>query len=128
MDFNLPLPPNLNVQHIEFVDAIKLAINRYTDFQGRSTVAEFWWYYLFTVLVGMCSAIPYIGLLFCVVQIALIVPTIAIAWRRMHDIGKEGVYALFLLIPIVGWILFIIWAVQPSQPGANRYGLYPGWR
>lgn len=128
MDFNLPLPPDLNPQRIGFVDAIKLAINRYTDFSGRSTVAEFWWFYLFAVLVGMCSAIPLVGVFFRVVQIALIVPSLAIAWRRMHDTGKDGIYTLFILIPLVGWILFIIWAVQPSQPGANRYGPYPGWR
>lgn len=128
MDFNLPLPPDLNPQRIEFVDAIKLAINRYTDFSGRSTVAEFWWFYLFTVLIGLCTLIPVVGYLFCVAQIALIVPSLAISWRRMHDIGKEGVYTLFVLIPIVGWILFIVWAVQPSQPGPNLYGPYPGWR
>lgn len=128
MDFNLPLSPNLNPQRIEFLDAIKLAINRYSDFQGRSTVAEFWWYYLFTFLVGCCCGIPYLGALFMVAQIALIVPTLAIAWRRMHDIGKDGAYALIALIPLVGAILFIVWAVQPSQPGPNRFGPYPGWR
>lgn len=128
MDFNLPLPPYLNPQRIEFFDAIKLAINRYTDFQGRSTVAEFWWFALFTFLVGLCSVIPVVGWLFRLGQIALIVPSLAIAWRRMHDTGKEGVYALLVLIPVVGWILFIVQAVQPSQLGPNRYGSYPGWR
>ena len=44
---------------------------------------------------------------------------------RLHDIGKSGGYYFFILIPLVGWILLLVWMCQDSQPGANQYGPNP---
>jgi uncharacterized membrane protein YhaH (DUF805 family) len=57
--------------------------------------------------------------------LVLIVPTIAIDIRRMHDIGKSGWWILVALIPLIGWIWYIILACQPSQPYVNQYGEPP---
>lgn len=106
---------------ITFVEAIKLFYSRYTDFSGRSTRAEFWWIALYCFVGGaICSAISeYIGYVFGIVNI---VPNIAIAIRRMHDIGKSGWWILINFIPLIGWIWYIVLCVKPSD-GPNQWGM-----
>lgn len=122
--FNFQTTPNLNPQTIGFVDAIKVALNKCVDFNGRATVAEYWWFFLFGFIAGwVCNFIPFVGWL---VSLALLVPTLAVSWRRMHDIGKGGGYWFINFIPLVGFIIWIIWAIKPSEPQANRFGEVPG--
>lgn len=66
--------------------------------------------------------IPFLGWL---VSLALLVPSLAVAWRRLHDIGKSGAFYLFILIPLVGWIFVLIWLCKETQPGDNQYGPQP---
>ena len=117
--FNFETTPNVNPQNIGFVDAIKVALNKYADFNGRATVAEYWWFFLAYVIASM---IPFLGY---VLSLALLVPCLAVSWRRMHDIGKGGGWYFINLIPLVGFIIWIIWAIKPSEP-ANRFGATPG--
>lgn len=116
---------NLNPQTIGLVDAVKIALTKkYVDFSGRATVAEYWWFFLFNVVAGVVLGfIPYVG---WVISIALLIPSLAISWRRMHDIGKGGGWYFINLIPVIGWIIWIILAVQSSQPQPNRFGPVPG--
>lgn len=115
---------NVNPQTIGFVDAIKVALAKYADFSGRATVAEYWWFFLFNFIVGLVLGfIPYIGWL---ISLALLIPSLAISWRRMHDIGKGGGWYFINLIPVIGWIIWIIWAVKSSEPQPNRFGPVPG--
>jgi len=94
-----------------FGQSISSCFKRYAKFDGRACQSEYWWFFLFTFIVGF---IPVIGLL---ASLACIVPSIAVAWRRMHDIGKPGWFAL---IPIYGLIL----CAQPSV-GPNQFGNAP---
>ncbi|MBJ7433913.1 MAG: DUF805 domain-containing protein, partial [Microbacteriaceae bacterium] len=55
-------------------------------------------------------------------QLAILVPSLALTWRRLHDAGRKGTYYLFILIPIVGWIMLLVQLVKDSQPGANAFG------
>lgn len=55
-------------------------------------------------------------------QLAILVPSLALTWRRLHDVGRKGTYYLFILLPIVGWIMLFIQLVKDSQPGANAFG------
>jgi uncharacterized membrane protein YhaH (DUF805 family) len=55
-------------------------------------------------------------------QLAIFVPSLALTWRRLHDVGRKGTYYLFILIPIVGWIMLFIQLVKDSQLGANAFG------
>ncbi len=116
--------PNVNPQTIGFFDAIKMGLAKFTDFNGRATVAEYWWWFLFQFAAGtILTFIPFIGWL---ISLALFIPTLAVSWRRMHDIGKGGGYFFINLIPLVGFIMWIIWAVKPSEPQPNRFGPVPG--
>ena len=92
---------------------------RYAEFEGRSRRSEYWWAYLMTFLLGCIPGLNYISGLAC------LIPSLAIGARRLHDIGKSGWNLLIGLIPIVGWIILIIWFCQDGQVGPNEYGEDP---
>ena len=108
-----------------FQEAIKVCLNKYADFTGRASRAEFWWFFLFCVIVSLFGYVPYIKYLAMLANLALLVPTLAVSWRRMHDIGKGGGWWFINFVPLIGFIWFIILAVKPGEPGANRFGDAP---
>lgn len=115
-----------------FGEAIQSVFSKYATFSGRARRSEYWYFVLLQVIVtavlnGLYSAtesvaFPVILVLF---DLALLVPSLAVCWRRLHDIGRSGGYYFFILIPLVGWILLLVWMCQDSQPGANQYGPNP---
>ena len=112
---------NAPMSEISFGDAIKICFSKYADFEGRARRSEYWWFYLFGVLV---SWIPYLGWL---ASLAILIPSLAVGARRLHDTGRSGWWQL-LLFTCVGWIFLIIWWCEDSQ-GDNEYGpspKYPG--
>ena len=118
---------------MSFKDAIVSAFSNYAVFSGRARRSEFWYFYLFRILIqaGIILISELIGgdrlklVLDTLILLVLFVPELALGWRRMHDIGKSGAYVLFALLPVVGWILLIVWLCQDSQPGGNQYGPNP---
>lgn len=105
------------------VQAVKICLSKYATFEGRARRSEYWWFYLATFVVGLVlGGIPILGWIIC---IALILPGIAVAVRRLHDIGKSGWWYLLCLIPLVGTIILIVWFVRPGVAGANQYGEDP---
>ncbi len=121
--------PGQPTPYMGFVDAIKVCLSKYATFTGRATRAEYWWWVLFGVIVGAVFGIlgnsTFALVIRGCVNLALIVPTLAVAWRRMHDIGKGGGWYFIVLIPLVGWIIYIIWCCKPSEPNPNRFGNVP---
>lgn len=109
--------------------ALESFFQNYTNFQGRATRAEFWYVYLFNLIlgcvVGILSYVPVIGgvVSACasIYSLAILVPGLAVAWRRFHDIGKSGGYYFTCLIPIAGPIIFIYLLAKESAPD-NQYG------
>ena len=57
-----------------------------------------------------------------VFSLGVLLPSLAVGARRLHDIGKSGWWLLIYLIPLVGWLVLLFFAVQPSQSGSNEYG------
>ncbi len=115
--------PDPATSYLGFVEAVKICFNKYADFKGRATRAEYWWWYLFTVLVSLVLGwIPFLG---WAVSVAVLIPTLAVSWRRMHDIGKGGGWWFINLIPLVGWIIWIVWCCQKSEAMPNRFGEMP---
>ena len=106
-----------------FTDAVRSCLQKYATFHGRATRPEFWWFVLFTVLVSIVASM--LGeVVNGLASLALLLPSIAVGARRLHDIGKTGWLQLLWIIPVVGWIVLIYWAVQPSE-GDNRFGAAP---
>ena len=95
-------------QTMNFVESIKTCLGKYVDFSGRASRAEYWWFFLFSFIIGLIPVVNFLSIL-------LIVPTLSVSWRRMHDIGKSG---WFLIIPLYNLYL---WA-QPGQKEANKWG------
>lgn len=109
---------------MSFGDAVKQCFSKYATFSGRARRSEYWYFFLFNALVSFVLGLI-LAPLASVFVLATIVPSIAVSVRRLHDIGKSGVYYLVGLIPLVGVILLIVWFCQDSQPGENMYGPYP---
>lgn len=121
---------------MSFGAAISSYFTKYATFSGRARRSEFWFAFLFTTLVGAAIGIAFPGpvemingnlvptqsAISQIWGIATIVPSLAITWRRLHDIGRKGTYFFFVLIPIAGAIMLIIQLVKDSEPGANLYG------
>lgn len=100
--------------------AVKTCFTKYADFTGRAGRPEFWWFFLFQLAVYFVTS--FLGfLIYLLAFLALLVPSIAVGARRMHDTGKSGWLLLIGLIPIVGLILLWFLA-QPSQAGSNQFG------
>lgn len=108
---------------VGFIDAIKMFFTKYADFNTRSRRSEYWWAFLFCVLANLAASIiskNFAGLW----SLAVLIPTIAIGVRRLHDIGRPGTWYLLNLIPIVGSIILIVWYCQDST-GDNQWGPNP---
>lgn len=110
---------------VSFPDAIKMAFEQYANFNGRSSRSEYWWWVLFTSLLGIIVSLFQSEIISGLVYLGIFLPSIAVGVRRLHDIGKSGWWYLINLIPLVGNIIFIVWACQDSQMHDNEYGEVP---
>ena len=118
--------PYNNQNTISLGDAIKNCFQKYAEFSGRARRSEYWYFALFNFIVGLLVGwIPFVGLF---VSLGLLIPSIAVGVRRLHDTGRSGWLYLLALVPIAGTIVLIIWFCEDSQRD-NEYGpspKYPG--
>jgi uncharacterized membrane protein YhaH (DUF805 family) len=112
------------------------ALKKYAVFEGRARRREYWFYALFVLIIslvlnivdrftGTYNAAYETGLLGGLFALAVLIPSLAVGARRLHDTGRSGWWLLIGLIPIVGMIVLIIFFVMDSQPGTNQYGPNP---
>jgi uncharacterized membrane protein YhaH (DUF805 family) len=103
-----------------FIDAVRTCFKKYADFNGCASRPEFWWWILFTVVATTAlEAVDYN--LSRAFSIATFLPTIAVTARRLHDTDRSGWWQLLYVVPIIGWIVLIIWCAEPGKPG--RYSV-----
>lgn len=110
-----------------------LALRKYADFSGRSRRKEYWMFVLFNLIFSIVLTIidkmvfnsGDFGILSGIYTLAIIIPSIAIGVRRLHDIGKSGWMLLIVLIPLIGalWLLYLY--VLEGNSGENAYGPAP---
>lgn len=137
--FGVPSTAALPDYSISFADAVRRGFRRYVTFDGRASRAEFWYWYLFVVgvllvlvvpsaAIGSATASPdgSVGPVFVVGFVAaglfyaaVLLPTIAVACRRLHDAGFSGLY---LLLGLVTGLIPLIMCALPTSPNAVRYG------
>ncbi len=100
-------------------------LKKYAVFSGRARRSEYWYFFLFSTIISIILAFVGMGIGFerlnNVYSLAVLVPSIAVGVRRMHDVGKSG---WFLLIPIYNLILLC----TDGTPGDNEYGEDPKQR
>lgn len=122
----------------------KVVFKNYANFEGRARRSEFWYFTLFNIILSFVLGIieGFIGLsetrylgdtgfaystsvLSNLFSLALLVPTLAVGARRLHDIGKSGWWQLIMLIPIVGYIILIVFWATDGEQGSNEHGPNP---
>jgi uncharacterized membrane protein YhaH (DUF805 family) len=116
-------------------------LDKYTIFTGRTSRKEYWMFILFNFLFSGIAilidnligttiqtdygvTLPY-GYIYMLYVLALIIPSIAVSVRRLHDVGKSGWFMLLVLIPVIGSIWFIVFMLSNSNQGDNKYGANP---
>jgi uncharacterized membrane protein YhaH (DUF805 family) len=111
-----------------FGDAISTVFGKYATFGGRAVRSEFWFWALFTFIVLIVLNIIQFtvsgvagSLLQLLFELATLIPSIAVAARRLHDTDRSGWWQLLAFVPIVGFILLLVWYCQPGTPGTNRF-------
>lgn len=119
---------------MDFATAVRTCLAKYADFSGRARRSEYWYFVLFNVLVSVVASIldaalgtdtgTGTGVIAGLASLALLLPGLAVGVRRLHDISKSGWWILIGLIPVVGWIVLVIWFVQDSH-GDNEHGPRP---
>lgn len=113
-----------------------VALKKYATFSGRAQRAEYWYFVLFYILIfiglsfidgvmGSFSSEAGMGFLGGLLTLGLLIPSIAVGVRRLHDTGRSGWWLLLALIPLVGAIVLLVFTVQDSEAGANSYGPNP---
>src|SRR4051812_3359841 len=120
---------------MNLVEAVRSVLSKYATFSGRARRAEYWWFVLFQVLVGIVAAIldaalgtgfgSGSGVFSLIVTLALLLPGLAVTVRRLHDTDRSGWWILIGLIPVVGAIVLIVFTVLDGTPGPNRFGPSP---
>lgn len=110
-------------------------LKKYAVFEGRANRPEYWYFFLFNLLIsfglGFVDGIAGmvmdtgIGILGGLYSLFVLIPSLAVAVRRLHDTGRSGWWLLIALIPIVGTIILIVFLVQEGDPQANEYGPNP---
>ena len=105
-------------------------LRKYTVFSGRARRAEFWWFTLINWIISVVlqlidNAIGTGGILGGLYALGVLLPSIAVAIRRLHDTNRSGWWLLLVLIPIIGWLVLLFFYAQDSQPEPNQYGPSP---
>ena len=111
---------------VEFVEMFK----RWSDFEGKSNLKEYWMPVLVHIIVGVLfgalgRVAGIFNTLYAVYGLVIIVPFLALAIRRMHDIGKSGWMYLIVFIPLIGAIWILVLLLKDSEEGDNKYGPNP---
>jgi len=105
-------------------------LKKYAEFNGRAHRTEYWMFVLFNIIISLGIGVvervvgsP--GVLGSLYALAVLIPGIAVSVRRLHDTGRSGLWLLAAFIPVIGFILLLVFMDQDSEPGPNQYGPNP---
>ncbi|MFY9921851.1 MAG: DUF805 domain-containing protein [Mycobacterium sp.] len=112
-------------------EAVKDGFAHYVDFNGRASRSAYWWWFLFAILLAVAvsamdgTIFEESMLLTLFVWLGLILPSLSVAIRRLHDTDRSGWWILISFIPIIGFIVLLVFHLQQGDPIDNRYGSPP---
>ena len=117
---------------MDFVTAVKTCIlQKYMDFNGRARRSEYWWFMLFylganfvcnTIDAFALGGLPIFGI---ILWLGLLLPSLGVAIRRLHDTDRSGWWLLIMLIPLIGVVVLIVFMCLRGTDGPNRFGADP---
>ena len=98
---------------MNFQESVKTCFTKYADFTGMASRPEYWWFALFCVVANfVISAVsPMLGVVF---SLGTLVPGLAVGTRRLRETQRSGWWQLLWLVPVLGWIIIIIFLAQPA--------------
>jgi|SRR5438067_13748123 len=102
-----------------FFDSIQTCFSKYATFEGTASRSEYWWFCLFCILGGAFLGI-FSNTLESAFGLVTLLPSLAVGARRLHETDRSGWWQLLWFVPLVGWIVLIVFLVQ--EPRANRFG------
>ena len=117
-----------------FGEAISTGFSNYVNFSGRAVRSEYWYWTLFTIVGGIVASVVDmaafgggmmaggLGIVAALFNLAILLPSIAVGVRRLHDLDKSGWWLLLIFIPLIGAIILIVWFCTRGTPGPNRFG------
>ena len=112
-------------------------LRKYATFEGRARRKEFWWFELFVYLISLALILAEIAVVgfdaarklsfgpSTLFTLAILIPGLAVAFRRLHDIDRSAWWLLITLIPFIGVIILLVWHCQRGTAGPNRFGPDP---
>ena len=110
-------------------------LRKYAVFSGRARRQEYWMFVLVNLIIGIVLGFVdrmlglkmggSFGLLGALYSLAVLIPSLAVGVRRLHDTGRSGWWVLIAIIPFLGWLVLLFFAVQDSEPRDNQYGPNP---
>lgn len=110
-------------------------LKKYAVFSGRARRKEYWFFVLFNIIISITLSIIDIsigtgtaegpGILSIIYSLAIIIPSLAVSVRRLHDTDRSGWWLLILLIPFIGLIVLLVFMFLDGSPGTNKYGANP---
>ena len=115
-----------------FQDAVRSVFGKYATISGRAARSEYWWWFLFVVI---CNAVlgvvdralygPETQIFAGIFSLAILLPSICVAGRRLHDRDMSAWWLLIGLVPVIGFLVLLWFYVTPGTPGPNRFGPDP---
>jgi uncharacterized membrane protein YhaH (DUF805 family) len=105
-------------------------LKNYAKFDGRASRPEYWFFLLFNilayiVLMILAKFVHVLALLTPIYALGVLVPSLAVCVRRLHDTGKPWFWIFIGLVPILGGLVLLFFMAQPSQSGSNQFGATP---
>ena len=111
-----------------------ICLSKFADFSGRARRREYWTFALVNCLIAMLLLIlglafgedsPASNIMVTIFYLIMLVPSLSVSVRRLHDIGKSGWWLFIGFIPLIGSLLLLVWSLMDSEPGENQYGKNP---
>ncbi|KAF2518853.1 DUF805 domain-containing protein [Flavobacterium salilacus subsp. salilacus] len=112
---------------------LKVVRDNYANFSGRARRSEYWYFVLFSTIISIVLNLidmfllnmREVGVISTIYSLVVFIPSLAVAVRRLHDVGKSGWYYLLIFLPIIGWIWLLVLFFTEGDSGANEYGPDP---
>ena len=123
-----------------FTAAIRSGFDHYVKFDGRASRSAYWWWALFVFIVGIVANVldgvfgfqqfrEFNGQMYAaggvisgIATLALLLPNLSVTIRRLHDTDRSGWWWFIVIIPVVGWIIYLYFMIARGTPGPNRFG------
>lgn len=129
----MPLQPMLNNAQLSieenygFFDWVKKCLENYINFQGRARRKEYWFFYLamlatYMVAMMLDSLFSTDGIFYILTIFGLLIPSLAVTVRRLHDVDRSGWWLLISAIPLVGAIILLVLLATDTKPYPNKWG------